>query len=394
MLYLRLRRFAFRFCYWKYIVARLQLRSVGGCASDRGEEPIMKQASFASLCAMLAILTACGGRNTDLGPLPQAVFNTSTSQSDLAAFSTLRIREFPIPGPSAVLSNIVSGPDGNFWFGIGSNGDSKIGRITPTGRVTEYPTTAYDAHGLIVGPDRNLWFIGGACFPLHCVPAGIGRITPSGKVTFFATSQCSFIQGLTVGPNDNLWFQFVQARRDGTLCVPPASASLREMTIAGKIDASFDEPNLCCRFDQVASPTAYGPDRNLWLANYDSVVRVTARGATRSFQVSNGSVFGMLTVPGDDSSLWFAENAGIGKITMLGGVTQYSDPNAPNDIAAGPGGVWFTNNFSNAIGRITSTGTITEFAVPKSISPVGITEGPRGSLWFTDGAFKIGTFTP
>jgi peptidylprolyl isomerase len=48
--------------------------------------------------------------------------------------------------------------------------------------------------------------------------------------------------------------------------------------------------------------------------------------------------------------------------------------------------------YNNKIGRITPTGTITEFPVPTSKSgPLGISAGPDGNIWFTEiNANKIG----
>ena len=48
-----------------------------------------------------------------------------------------------------------------------------------------------------------------------------------------------------------------------------------------------------------------------------------------------------------------------------------------NDIATGPdGNLWFTDAGSNEIGRITTTGAITKFAVPTAASGVhGIIAG-------------------
>ena len=58
----------------------------------------------------------------------------------------------------------------------------------------------------------------------------------------------------------------------------------------------------------------------------------------------------------------------------------------PVGITAGPdGNLWFTEIASNNIGRISTAGVITEFAVPTANSqPVGITAGPDGNLWFTE----------
>lgn len=52
----------------------------------------------------------------------------------------------------------VVGPDGNLWFT--EAGADKIGRITTTGVLTEYPipTTGGALFDLAVGPDGGLWF--------------------------------------------------------------------------------------------------------------------------------------------------------------------------------------------------------------------------------------------
>src|SRR5438876_4943936 len=58
----------------------------------------------------------------------------------------------------------------------------------------------------------------------------------------------------------------------------------------------------------------------------------------------------------------------------------------PFGITAGPdGALWFTERSSNRIGRITTTGVITEYTIPTANSgPQAITVGPDGALWFTE----------
>src|SRR5262249_49408386 len=58
----------------------------------------------------------------------------------------------------------------------------------------------------------------------------------------------------------------------------------------------------------------------------------------------------------------------------------------PTEVTAGPdGNLWFTEFNANQIGRITPTGTITEFPLPTANSgPWGITAGPDGNLWFAE----------
>ena len=47
--------------------------------------------------------------------------------------------------------------------------------------------------------------------------------------------------------------------------------------------------------------------------------------------------------------------------------------------------MWFTEGVGNKIGRITPTGTITEFTIPTANSgPLGIAAGADGNVWFTE----------
>jgi DNA-binding beta-propeller fold protein YncE len=102
---------------------------------------------------------------------------------------------------------------------------------------------------------------------------------------------------------------------------------------------------------------------------------------------------------GPDGNLWFCEtqNAKIGRITTSGTVTEFDVPSGgePFHIVAGPdGNLWFTV-YEGSIGRITTQGAVTEFPtnIPGS-SPQGITAGPDGNLWFTDtGTNSIGRMT-
>jgi len=49
------------------------------------------------------------------------------------------------------------------------------------------------------------------------------------------------------------------------------------------------------------------------------------------------------------------------------------------------GDIWFTENRTNKIGKLTVTGEITEYTLPNSDSgPFGITRGHNGDIWFTE----------
>ena len=69
---------------------------------------------------------------------------------------------------------------------------------------------------------------------------------------------------------------------------------------------------------------------------------------------------------------------------------------APSRITAGPdGALWFTSNGNNSIGRITTAGQVTIYALPGNQDfPVGIAAGPDKAMWFTDnGNNSIGRIT-
>src|SRR5262249_930010 len=92
--------------------------------------------------------------------------------------------------------------------------------------------------------------------------------------------------------------------------------------------------------------------------------------------------------------LWFTEAFRVGRITPTGSVTEFSsgdqaNPLVPQGIAAGPdGNIWFTDqaNYAGKVGRITPGGTITEFplGLPPGASPEAITSGSDGNLWVTE----------
>ena len=69
-------------------------------------------------------------------------------------------------------------------------------------------------------------------------------------------------------------------------------------------------------------------------------------------------------------------------------MTSYTIPTANSDsvdVVAGPdGALWFTEFGANKIGRITTTGQFSEYALANLSNPGGITAGPDGALWFAE----------
>lgn len=122
-----------------------------------------------------------------------------------------------------------------------------------------------------------------------------------------------------------------------------------------------------------------------------SIAPAWAAGTVTVFPVASPPYF---ITSGPDGNLWFTEqNTGqIGRITTSGTITEFPLPtgtSVPRFITAGPdGNLWFTMFYGNAIGRITTAGVVTSFALPKCgadaiCGAYSITTGPNGNLWFT-----------
>ncbi|MBA2607770.1 MAG: hypothetical protein H0U92_02400, partial [Actinobacteria bacterium] len=76
----------------------------------------------------------------------------------------------------------------------------------------------------------------------------------------------------------------------------------------------------------------------------------------------------------------------IDRITLDGKITEFLLPDqtkSPESITRGPDhAMWFTESYTNTIGRITTAGVITEFPVGRW-GASRIIAGPDGALWFT-----------
>lgn len=111
---------------------------------------------------------------------------------------------------------------------------------------------------------------------------------------------------------------------------------------------------------------------------------------------------------GPDGNLWFTEFSGlkIGKITSQGVITEYAIPGAEGlvGITTGPdGNLWFTDEYAGFIGHITTTGSyLGPIDLPLGSHPQGIVTGPDSRLWFVDNSvdllhpmygFRIGAIT-
>ena len=298
------------------------------------------------------------------------------------------------PGVNAVLPvGIASGSDGNLWFT--ELGASAIGRVTPAGAIREFPIASRDGPGpagITVGRDGAMWFT-------HVAGNRIGRITTSGAITWFAKGLSEAALGsdegslarIVAGPDGNLWF------------TEPGVNRIGRITPAGAI-TEFSEGLAA---ESGLAGIAAGGDGNVWFteARVNHIGRITPVGAITEFSegLSPRSALSGLAA-GTDGNMWFTETAGnrIGRITPAGVITEFSSGlvgwAAPTAITAGPDGMmWFTER-GGGIGRVSMLGAITQVSTGRepeffdigASNVAAITTGADGNLWFTEPSFEGG----
>lgn len=133
----------------------------------------------------------------------------------------------------------------------------------------------------------------------------------------------------------------------------------------------------------------------VWLLGLSASVMAQEIAVSPGYHVPGESGYLYGIAAGPDGALWFTEynSDRIGRITTAGVITEYAIPGSgPYGITAGPdGALWFTEMSSGQVGRITTAGVITEY--PVAPEPSNITVGPDGALWFISNGCNIGRIT-
>ena len=298
------------------------------------------------------------------------------------------IIEFPLsPGVNSP-NDIAAGAEGNLWFTEGVT--SKVGRITPSGAITELTTgisAGSNPVGIARGPEGDLWFT-------EFNGARIGRMTPSGVVTEFSSGLTPGSEPwwIVEGPDGNMWFTERVGDRIGRI------------TPAGEIT----------EFTKGITPgsgvyaIAAGPDGNLWFTETSGKIgRITVSGEVHEFSdPSLAGTFPTEIAEGPDKQMWFTEGTAgaLGKINPASGEVVpagvFAPGSVPESLSTGPDdNMWVTESEGNRIASVTAGGKVTEYTVPTAKSrPFGIATGPDGSMWFTeehgDAIGRIGTGAP
>jgi virginiamycin B lyase len=187
----------------------------------------------------------------------------------------------------------------------------------------------------------------------------------------------------TVDPNYPIWFTESAAGNLGLVNVGGFITELRVRKPAGA------QP-----FGIVPGPAG---EQAIWFTDFQSgnaIGRVNNQGHERAFALPQSGEQPATIVDGPDGALWFTEQKSgkIGRISIAGKIREYAIPHGarsePFGIAAGAdGALWFALAGSNRIGRIDTAGKISTYPVPTEKSaPSWIALGPDSALWFTEAA--------
>jgi len=287
-----------------------------------------------------------------------------TEQTKIGRITTAGVvTEFPLPpdpslpvGVQLEPTGIAAGPDGALWFTL--QGANKLGRITTGGTITEFPVPTASSRPTVItaGPDGALWFAESA----HQT---IGRITTNGVITEFAAG--AFPIGIAQGPDGALWFT-------GPSALHPSSG-IGRMTTSGTVTSFIGANAVRGSTGLFPSEITTGPDGALWFLNGDNLIgRISIQGTITSFSLP-GNVAATGITAGPDGALWFGQTGGVGRITTSGIPTLFTvnvNHNLEVGISAlvpGPdGAIWFTDNGVSDLGA----GTIGQIIPPASTSPL------------------------
>jgi virginiamycin B lyase len=294
----------------------------------------------------------------------------------------------PIPGADpdywdGSQSHIVADDNGNHWFTDAT--DNAIGEVTAGGVVTMYPlpalpdssdATSQSPVDIVLGPDKNIWFTENGA-------DAIGRITSSGTISEFHTPTAdSNPLGLAVGPDGNLWF------------AESGGESIGKITTDGKI-TEYAANNLdLSSLDGVVG----GPGGKVWFIAYDNdgdgtLDSITSNGHVASIQLDDDPTS---LAAGPDGNLWVGTDSGnVDRVSPDGKVTTFAIPDDAdvNDIVAGAdGNLYFSLDGNNQLGKITTSGVVSEFTFPTDaaqnadgvIEMAGLAQDSDGTIWFVD----------
>jgi streptogramin lyase len=247
-----------------------------------------------------------------------------------------------------------------------------------------FPAVAHNTNflqNLVAGPDGNVYFSSG-------LANNVASISPSGGVKVYDTTSVSphGPSGLTLGPDGNIWFDELFANAIGEVNITTG-----KVTAIQNASGSLTAP----------VTLTMGPDKNIWTNSFDGEIqKVNATtGAIATYKYSGSGSGQIISFNGQ---LYFASGTQIDRVT-IGGVfgTPIKMPSGGTvqGLTVGPdGNLWFTEGAnggsSDFFGYVTKSNTVKEFPIATTYGSVmGIAAPADGNIYFRDGTNLIGVNT-
>ena len=262
---------------------------------------------------------------------------------------------------------ITRGPRHSEWFSM----NTAIGRVSRDGHVTVYHvagTHGDDIGWLTAGPRDVIWFAERGA-------GRIGRITRSGAITQFPIPWAGASpQGIVVDRAGDVGFTDQSNSVIGRL--DPSTGNVRRYPIPTP--------------DSAPVGLALGPGGALWFTETSAskIGRMTLGGAFTEYPLASGSA-PFRIVAGADHALWFTElGAGkLGRITTGGRLTQYPISGGPVGITTGKDHHLYVVLFTaRGVVRVNLRGRIDHrWRLPGARGPLQVATGRGRDIWVTDG---------
>ena len=291
-----------------------------------------------------------------------------------AGLAVSSIRQFRLATPGAEPLDIAAGPDGAMWF---TEFDAdKIGRISPSGVVTEFrvPTAGAGPYQIAAGPDHSMWFT-------EYNSTKIGEVTSTGHITEIQLPQPTYGgTGITSSAAGPVW-------------IADPAGFIDKISLGGAVTR--------IRLPAKGIPFAIAQSSagRIWvneLTGYYEYSRVLLQlnpalgGAIPALSVGSAMSDIDALAAGPGVTVWFADfgTSQVGEVGPDGRVRLFADM-APysglSDVAEGSdGAMWFSEQ-AGFIGRIDETGALAEIALPSQwTNPDGIAAGPGHTIWVTE----------
>ncbi|MBV9208929.1 MAG: hypothetical protein JO037_26760 [Actinobacteria bacterium] len=283
------------------------------------------------------------------------------------------MRAFPVPTRGAEPFGIAAGPGGTVWFTEFAAG--KIGRISPSGTITEYPvpTPGAGPYQIAAGPGGTAWFT-------EYNTAKIGRVTAGGQISEISLPAPSLGgTGLADGPDGSLWVADPAGYADRVTLAGQVTRT--RLPRAGGTPLAITAP---------AAGTAYLNQATGYFEHSHVILRIRSGQSPALAGSLPGSLANIdALATGPAGTVWFTDfgTGQIGELRPGRPPRLFPDPAryaGLSDITRGPdGAMWYTDQ-AGLVGRITPSGAITQLALPGDGSnPDAITTGPGGALWVT-----------